>query len=44
MNNLSSSKNITTLTFITTNNCTSACYNCCFQCSPQKKTDFPSLR
>lgn len=25
-----------TLTFITTNKCTSACNNCCFQCSPKR--------
>lgn len=27
----------TTLTLIATDNCTSACYNCCFQCSPRKQ-------
>ncbi len=36
MNNIIPTKP-TTLTLITTNHCTSACYNCCFQCSPKKK-------
>lgn len=25
------------LTFVTTTECSSACYNCCFQCSPKRK-------
>lgn len=25
------------LNFVTTNKCTSACYNCCFKCNPQNK-------
>ena len=30
-------KNPTTLTFVTTTRCSSACDNCCFQCSPRRK-------
>lgn len=28
---------LTTLTFLTTYTCTSACRNCCFQCHPKRK-------
>jgi organic radical activating enzyme len=28
----------TQLTFVTTNRCTAACQNCCFQCNPQNKS------
>lgn len=29
-------KEPTTLTFVTTTQCSSSCYNCCFQCSPRR--------